>query len=270
MNQFTFFRRFLISSAVMLLLLAELAAHDFWIEPSSFRPAVGSLVAARLRVGEKLQGDPVQRSAMRIQRFFITGPGGEKPMAGRDGEDPAGLARIDGSGVMVIGYRSNTSHVELDPEKFEQYLREEGLEQIIARRAELGHGPRKVREIYSRCAKALLAAGAGESSGYNRVVGFTLELVPENNPYELKPGEEFNVRLFYEGKPVKGVLVAALSRKAPEQLQSVRTDGDGRASLRLPHSGVWLVKAVHMIPVQDEAVADWESLWASLTFEVSP
>ena len=41
----------------------------------------------------------------------------------------------------------------------------------------------------------------------------------------------------------------------------------GRATFRLPHAGVWLVKAVHMIPF-DGGKADWQSFWASLTFEI--
>ena len=43
------------------------------------------------------------------------------------------------------------------------------------------------------------------------------------------------------------------------------------ASLILPvttRAGVWLVKAVHMAPAPAESGAEWESLWASLTFEV--
>jgi len=31
---------------------------------------------------------------------------------------------------------------------------------------------------------------------------------------------------------------------------------------------VWLVKAVHMIPLPKDGDADWESFWASLTFEL--
>ena len=32
--------------------------------------------------------------------------------------------------------------------------------------------------------------------------------------------------------------------------------------------GVWLVKAVHMVPLPKGQDADWESFWASLTFEL--
>jgi hypothetical protein len=41
----------------------------------------------------------------------------------------------------------------------------------------------------------------------------------------------------------------------------------GRAAFRLPQAGVWLVKAVQMIPF-DGGKADWQSFWASLTFEI--
>ena len=48
---------------------------------------------------------------------------------------------------------------------------------------------------------------------------------------------------------------------------SART-GSGRVRLRLPSHGRWLIKAVHMVPAGDAAQADWQSLWASLTFEI--
>jgi len=38
--------------------------------------------------------------------------------------------------------------------------------------------------------------------------------------------------------------------------------------LGLPRPGVWLVKVVHMVPAPKDTGADWESLWASLTFEI--
>jgi hypothetical protein len=37
---------------------------------------------------------------------------------------------------------------------------------------------------------------------------------------------------------------------------------------RLRPGGMWLVKAVHMVPAPAGANADWASFWASLTFEM--
>jgi uncharacterized GH25 family protein len=56
-----------------------------------------------------------------------------------------------------------------------------------------------------------------------------------------------------------------MNKMDPGQKLSARTDAEGRVRFRLPQGGMWLVKSVHMIP---GAKADWESYWASLTFEL--
>jgi hypothetical protein len=50
----------------------------------------------------------------------------------------------------------------------------------------------------------------------------------------------------------------------------LRTDRDGRARVALAVAGPWLLKSVHMLRAvgADAERAEWESLWASSTFEV--
>ena len=43
---------------------------------------------------------------------------------------------------------------------------------------------------------------------------------------------------------------------------------DGRVRFRLQPGGMWLVKTVHMVRAPGGSNAEWESIWASLTFEV--
>lgn len=243
------------------LLAAPAAAHDFWIEPSSFRPAPGERVAVRLRVGERLQGDPVPRNPERIERFAAVGQAGESEVAGIAGSDPAGWTSPAGPGLHWIVYDSSHARVELAGPRFDEYLAEEGLERIRELR-QGGEGP--VREIYSRCAKSLLRVGEG-SAGFDRALGLELELIPEKDPYGLKPGEALPVRLLYRGEPLDGALVAAMA--SPGSRVAARTSG-GRVSLKLDRPGLWLVKAVHMVPATEGSGAEWESLWASLTFEL--
>jgi uncharacterized GH25 family protein len=246
---------------------APLSAHDFWIEPSSFRPAVGSTVSARLFVGMSFRGDPVPRNPALIERFVLVTDAGEIPVEGRPGDDPAGRVSIGAPGVAVIGYRSRNSFLSQDADKFEEYLREEGLERILELRARRGESGKPSREVFSRCAKALLSSGGG-SAGWDRNVGLTLELLPEKNPLLLAAGGELPIRLLYGQKPLSGALVVALPYDTPDAKLSQRTDGKGRVRLRLPAAGRWLIKAVHMVPASDTAQADWQSLWASLTFEI--
>ena len=74
-------------------------------------------------------------------------------------------------------------------------------------------------------------------------------------------------RLTYENRPLAGTLVVAINRQNPSDKVSARTDADGRVRFKLPRGGMWLVKAVHMVPAPASAGADWVSFWASLTFE---
>jgi len=243
-------------------------AHDFWIEPSSFTPKPGDAVTLRLLVGERFAGDAVPRSAEMIARFVAAGPAGEAAVRGREGGDPAGFALLGAPGLYVIGYRSKPLSIELEAGKFESYLQTEGLDAISSLRAARGESEKPARERYSRCARSLLAAGPEALGQADTPLGFTLELVAEKNPYTLAAGDELPLRLTYDGAPIAGVLVTAISQANPGASVAARTDAAGRVSLRLATAGVWLAKAVHMIALPRGGDAEWESLWASLTFAI--
>lgn len=276
-------------AACLLLAATPVFAHDFWIEPDSFRPRAGSVVAVRLRVGQNFDGEPVPRADHLIERFVLVTDVGEAPIVGPDAGEPAGRMRLESPGPAIIGYRSLTTAIELEAAKFEAYLTDEGLEAVIKTRAQRGDSAKPGKEIYSRCAKSLLAvmpaagtgAGARPAAGtppgskkkgrpplFERALGFTLEIVPLADPYRMKPGASLPVRILHEGKPIGGVLVVAMNAEEPARKISVRSDKSGRASLVLARPGVWMVKAVHIRPAPAASGADWESLWASLTFEV--
>jgi len=254
-------------AALLGLVSAALRAHDFWIEPSTFTPAPGQRVSFRLQIGQELRGDPFPRDPNLIARFLAAGPAGDMPVPGRMLSDPAGVVMVQVPGLYMIVYDSYRYPVELDAAKFEDYLKLEGLEKISALRAKRGQSTAGAKEVFSRYAKSLLAVGGGSGAGWERVFGERLELVPEKNPYALTGGGELPVRLLYEGKPLAGALVVALQRDRPEAKVSARTDAKGRVRLKLDRPGFWLVKAVHMIAAPRETGADWESFWASLTFE---
>jgi uncharacterized GH25 family protein len=58
-----------------------------------------------------------------------------------------------------------------------------------------------------------------------------------------------------------------MNRLNPSEKLKARTDINGRVRFRLRPAGMWLVKAVHMVPAPGGTNADWTSFWASLTFE---
>jgi len=247
---------------------APLSAHDMWIVPTTFSPEPGAIVGVRLRVGQDLLGDPLPRNPALVNQFVVEDAAGRKPVVGRDGADPAGFVRVATPGLLVIGYHSNASSVELAAEKFNQYLKEEGLDAVAALRARRNETGAGAHEIFSRCAKSLVFSGSPSEAQGDRRLGFPLELVAERNPYAIRAGQDLPVRLTYEDRPLAGALVVAMNRLNPSEKLAARTDNDGRVRFRLRPGGMWLIKAVHMIPAPAGTRADWASFWASLTFEM--
>jgi len=247
---------------------APLAAHDMWIEPSSFVPETGKVVGLRLRVGQDFLGDPIPRDPELIDQFISVDSSGRKPVYGRDGTDPAGLVRVTDPGVVVFGYQSRPKPIVLPATTFNQYLKEEGLDAIAELRERRHQTSSDAREVFERCAKSLVRYGTPADAQADRVLGLTLELVAERNPYTLHAGQDLPVSLTYQGLPLPGALVVAMNRAKPMAKIMARTDSKGRVTFRLPEDGVWLIKAVHMIPAPDGTNADWASFWGSLTFEL--
>jgi uncharacterized GH25 family protein len=246
----------------------SLSAHDFWIEPTGFITDLGRVVGVKLRVGDDFHGDPVPRNEALIGDFVVMDATGRRRVVGRDGSDPAGLLRVTSPGLMVIGYRSRPTPVTLPPDKFTQYLKEEGLESVIAARAGTQASQREGRELFSRAAKSLVRSGTTASGSGDRALGFPIELVAERNPYQMRVGDSLPVQLTYKNAPLADTLVVAFNQRHPYQRQRVRSDRNGRATFTIDEPGLWLVKAVHMVPAPAGSNADWESFWASLTFEI--
>jgi len=260
-----FFRLLAASVVSFVYWAASAAAHDFWVEPESFRPVAGAKVPLHLHVGADFKGDSALFNAEQFNRYIVNGPSGDKPVDGRLGDDPAGSITIAGPGLYAVIYDSKKFEVSFDDfTKFADYLKDEGLERnLIVAKARAGGGGR-INEMYSRCAKALIAGPQGDAAPANHDFGCALELVAESNPFKER---DLRLRLLFRGKPVEGVLIQAFSKADPTSKIRIRTDKEGRVAIKLPKGGVWLVKAVHMIPQARFIRGDWESFWASLTFE---
>ncbi len=258
----------MLSTLAIALCSASVNAHEFWVEPSTFIPEADDPIGIRLCVGDGFEGWSLPRDARRIEHFVAAGPGGEQPIVGLDGADPAGVVRLTAPGGYVIAYRSNPAFQVLPADRFEEHLRDKGLERIVALRRERGASDRKAREAYSRHAKALIRVGGALTAAVDRAVGLRLELIAEPDLFLVRAGDQRSFRLLYRGRPLAGALVAASRPETADDDLKARTDADGRASFRMREPGMWRVAAVHMIEARGNVAADWESLWASLTFEL--
>ncbi len=254
----------LLSVVVGLLLAPGAVAHDFWIEPGNFRPAVGAKVPLRLFVGMDFAGQATVYLPDTFERYSSIGPDGERNIPGTLGDDPAGQFTVSRPGPYIVAYRSTLFTVTFDTlTEFEQYLEKEGLERVKTLHAYGAPKGKVIRENYSRSAKSLVIVGKPGAAA-DRVLGLRLELIAEKNPYTTS---RVPLRLLYEGKPLADALVVAFNKAEPLKKLKARTDKEGRVQLDFSRRGTWLVTSVHMFPAPPKTNADWESVWASLTFE---
>ena len=207
-------------------------------------------------MGQDFVGDPVPRNAQLIDSFVLRDGHGEWPVNGFENHDPAGLLRIERGGVAVVAYRSKANFVELPAAKFAEFVKAEGLDLIPANRPD--------REHFFRYAKTLLRTGTSSTIPVGHLSSFRYDIVPQSNPWRRGP---LHVRVLFEEKAAAGVLVTAIHRDDRNARVKVRTDAHGRATLDLPKGGVWLIKSVFMVAAPKNSGVDWESLWASVTFE---
>ncbi len=260
--------------AVLALILAvttTLFAHDLFLLPEAFFVAPESSVNVRVLNGtfDKSEGAV---TAARIRDLSVVTPSGRMAPA-KDawratGDTAVFPIRVGTSGTYVIGLSTLDRTIRLEAKDFNEYLATEGSPAILSQRKGTGEDTLPARERYSKHVKALLQVGNMRSSRYNTVLGYPAELVPLHNPYALGRGEALRVRALVEGKPEADQLLYYGGRKADGTLvreRSVRTDRSGAASVRIPTSGLWYIKFIHMVKVPRDTV-DYESKWATLTF----
>jgi hypothetical protein len=262
-------RTALIIGTCMALIGAEPAfCHDFWIEPEQFRPEPGLTLDVRLREGVDFKGNTLPFIPDWFSDFSKVTAAGRSPVESMTGDDPAATITTQ-EGALLLGYRSNRNFVSLEADKFNNYLKEEGIEFIREQRIALGQDNDPAPEYFIRCAKVLIQSGKSKEHIYKTELGYILELIAENDPYLLRPGDELIFRLIYRGKPAANLLVQAFTRENPELRQRIRTDSAGRATIQLTKPGVWMVKAVNIQPIIGDPKAAWQSYWASYVFELA-
>ena len=267
--------------SILLLLPAAASAHEYWLLPDRFAAAPGEQIGIAHRVGTGWPGENFPRDPSRIVRFAFVDRKGERPIAGDPGAEPAGTVALRTPGLGLAIYRSTASRVSLEPALFESYLRDEGLDAVVAWRAAHGESALPGEEMFSRNAKAMVVATADGASParlaalsardaqlWRRPLGLTLEIVAETDPRRLASEAPFTVRVLYRGKPLAGALVKTFAQGSAVTESQVRTDAAGRATMKLGKPGVWLVNTVHMIDAPAGSGARWQSLWSSLVFEV--
>lgn len=254
------------------MLAGAASAHEFWLEPSNSRATVDEEIPITIAVGQNFKGDTIPYIPDSTVRFDVYGPGGKIEQAGAAfAADPAGIVRPAGRrGLYIVAYQNKGSRTTIKADIFNKYLRNEGLDHIIAFREANGLMDQPGTEFYTRFPKTWVLAGDHIDAGRWAAAPSRLkfEMVPLTNPFVLRSGDTVTMQVLYDGQPLPGIQVNTFVRGAPDRIQAARSDSNGRVALSIDRSGRWLFAAVHAIPAPDREGVDWESFWTSLTLDV--
>ncbi len=245
-------------------------AHDYWLVPAQYVVPSDRDVNVSLFVGEDFVGDEEKHfEHARTTRLTLVRADKTEDIlpSATEGALPMLQLHIQGSGGHLLAVDRNASRIELEAKKFETYLHDEGLDSIIQERARRGESSKPGRERYTRYLKALIQEGAAADATYGVVVGQNLELAPTQNPVFASPGSTFPWIVRFQGVPLAGAQIEALSRVGADiRKTSYTSDAQGRVNIVIDRRGVWLVRMVHMIRCDGCDDADWASFWTSYSF----
>jgi hypothetical protein len=271
---FTLMRiRLLLICALCTALATVISAHDLFLKFDSYFLQPNSKAMVRLLNGSfRASGNPVARD--RMVDVSIAGGASSRvnpPVAGwRDEGKMALLSFQTGeTGTYVAGVSTKPREFALKAAQFNNYLSHDGVPDILADRKKNNELTKDVHERYSKHVKAIFQVGDARTDSFKVALGYPVEIIPQQNPYELKAGQTIEVLCVKDGQPLVNQFVMAgrelkgLEIAAP----AVRTDAKGIARVPLKGAGKWYVKLIQMTRLNEPQV-NYESKWATLTFEV--
>lgn len=247
-------------------------SHEFWLQPLDYSLAPGDRLVANGYVGQTLEGDVLGYFPEATVAFDLTRGESTLPVRSEPGQIPAVDMPLLGEGLHVLRFQS--ANYELSYEEYDAFVKfvDEWRQHwaLDVHRAN-GFPQTDIREVYFRYAKALVKVGAGEGSDV--ALGMPLELVARTNPYTAPADAAVVVELQFLGEALSGGAVKAFHR-APDGTVTVaplETGPDG--TIVVPRApGLTLINAVVLDTasprMQEILGASWQSLWASLTYEI--
>jgi uncharacterized GH25 family protein len=154
-------------------------------------------------------------------------------------------------------------------------LEHDGVLDVLASRKEKGAMDKDARELYSKHVKAVFQVGQQRSESFKTKLGYPIEIIPLQNPYQLGKGATLEVLVLKDSKPAANQLVYASyagyhqhdDNGGHVEAIKTRTDQHGVAKIKISATGHWYIRLIHMVPSDKDGV-DYESNWATLTFEI--
>ncbi|MGB5317174.1 MAG: DUF4198 domain-containing protein [Robiginitalea sp.] len=197
-------------------------------------------------------------------------------------------------GTWVAGVSTGPRNIEMSGADFNSYLEHDGILDMLGWRRENKAMDQPAVEKYSKHVKTIFQVGDQTSEDWKTVLGYPIEFVPLENPYDLHPGHTLSVQLLFQGEPLAHELVyvrldadgsestsdhthaeggehehteASADDHTHTEGTQLRTNAQGIAKVFLPAKGTWYLRTIHLVHSEEEGLTH-ESNWATLSFAI--
>ena len=257
----------------LLLFLAALPllAHDLYLMPENFTPRAGTHLKLVFQNGDEfpVASSPTKPERLRDTQLLSQSGAVKLENITAHEKNTTATVSIPGEGLGILTARTIPNFIELDPAKFKSYLEHENLTATLKWREQHKETNKPGRERYSKYVKSIVKSGKSDGT-YSRRTGLAIEIIPDADPYSLKPGATLPVLVLFRGKPAVDVAVESAwleNGKAKMEVYG-RTDANGKIRIPIKATGPHRLHAIVMERCAEPKAADWESSWASLTFAI--
>ena len=254
----------------LIFIAATAAAHDLYLQAAPFFLTEPGSVNLSMYLAASFPGEEQKWRADKTAAFQVLRPQDSQKAASIESTNPK--VTLSSEGTYVIGWSSTPSHITIEPKELEQYVTAEGYKNVLEARKAAGTSNAKASEKYTRNLKIFVQVGDTLTSNAGIPLGTKIEIVPKQNPYALKVGDELTVQVLFDGKPLQDVRVMGtydtFSKEHDVYAQTAQTDSNGIARIKIAKPGIWLIRANHMLPASGDSKAEWESFWANCSFHV--
>jgi uncharacterized GH25 family protein len=266
-------KQFVTAVALCVALMSIAQAHDLFFKFTSYflKPNTRNIV--RLLNGTFRRSENVVTRDRMVDVSLVNGKGERTHPPLTDWHDEGNTALLNVStgeaGTYLLGLYTKPRELAMKAAAFNHYLEHEGVPDILSRRKEKGELKKDSQERYSKHVKAIFQVGDARTDVYQTVLGYPVEIIPQQNPYVLKVGRTLEGLCLKDGQPLAGqyVLAGREFNGRMFNLPGRKTNENGLAQIPLKGAGKWYVKFISM-KESIETPVNYESKWATLTFEI--
>jgi len=191
------------------------------------------------------------------------------------------------AGTYLAGVSTRARSLGMSAKDFNDYLEHDGVLDMLDLRNQNGTLGDTAIERYSKHVKTIFQVGDELSDDYQTALGYPIEFIPLENPYDIHAGHQLPVKLLFEQQRLANQLVYVGTQHVDhehshdgnshshdndgehthDEMLQLRTDEKGIIQVPIDAEGIWYLRTIHLVEIE-EAGLTHESNWATLTFAI--